>query len=298
MSRQLRLQFPGAHYHVTARGNNRQLIVLNERDVATFLNNLEATCERYAWRVFGWCIMPNHYHLVLQTARETLSAGMRRLNSMYAQQFNRRYQRVGHVFQGRFKAFVVADERYLFTVLRYVELNPCRAALVQDPIDWPWSSVRISLGLAPVPRWSAASEIWARFGSIESASIARYREFLLDGLGNLAASPPVQRSLVIGDEAAASDVYARARHARISSEIPRLQRTAPMSLDAIFAREPDADMAIKHAYAVGFTLRAIGEYLGVHCSTVSTIARRTTPRKRGSSVALRAISRSVKPDAR
>lgn len=297
MSRQLRLQFAGAHYHVMARGNNREPIVHDKRDVVSFLANLEATCERYAWRVFGWCVMPNHYHLVLETARETLSYGMRRLNSAYAQQFNRRHNRVGHVFQGRFKAFVVGNENYLLTLLRYVELNPWRAALVQHPSDWPWSSIHVSLGRDPVPYWSAAGEVWARFGTTASESIKRYREFLFDAMHRPAEALPVHHSLVIGDAEDAADVQARAIRTRVSPEIPRGQQVSSPSLPAFFARENDVDMAIKNAYASGVPLRVIAAYLGVHYSTVSVIARRTTPRKRGSAVALRAVNRALGVDA-
>lgn len=290
VSRQLRVQFAGALYHVMARGNNREPIVHDERDVVSFLGNLEATCERYAWRVFGWCIMPNHYHLVLETARETLSYGMRRLNSVYAQQFNQRHNRVGHFFQGRFRAFVVGNEDYLLTLLRYVELNPWRAALVQHPTDWPWSSIHVSLGRDPAPPWSAVREVWARFGTTAGVSIKRYREFLFDGMHTPAEVLPMHHSLVIGDAEAAAGVEALAGRTRVSPEIPHGQRVTSAALPAIFAREADVDAAIKDAYVAGFPLRAIAAYLGVHYSTVSVIARRTTPRKRGSIVALRAVN--------
>jgi hypothetical protein len=247
--------------------------------------------------VFGWCIMPNHYHLVLETARETLSYGMRRLNSVYAQQFNLRHSRSGHVFQGRFKAFVVGNEEYLLTLLRYVELNPWRAALVQHPSDWSWSSIHVSLGRDPAPPWSAVRDVWARFGTTAPESIKRYREFLFDGMRMPAEVPPVHHSLVIGDANAAAEVQALAVRTRVSPEIPRGQRELSPSLPEIFARETDVDLAIKNAYAAGVPLRAIAAYLGVHYSTVSVIARRTAPRKRGSVVAVRAANRSLGVDA-
>ncbi|MGQ0640971.1 MAG: transposase [Gemmatimonadaceae bacterium] len=287
MSRQLRLEFPGATYHVVARGNNRESIARDERDVAAFLASLGATCARYAWRVYCWCIMPNHYHLVLETTAATLSVGMRRHNSTYAQLFNKRYERVGHVFQGRFKALVVADETYLRTVLRYVELNPWRAALVRHPVEWPWSSIHLSFGYAPAPSWSAVREIWGLFGATENEGMARYREFLLDGMQSPPESLPVSHALVIGDDHAAVELQARVRHSQMSAEVPREQRYLAPSIDALFFQHNDVDEAIGDAYARGFSLRAIASYLGLHYSTVSKIARRKTPRKRASITALR-----------
>lgn len=297
MSRQLRLEFAGAVYHVMARGNNRERIFHDDRDVAAFIESLEATCERYAWRVFGWCLMPNHYHLVLETLRPTLSHGMRRHNGLYAQQFNQRYNRVGHVFQGRFKALVVAREQYLLSLLRYVELNPCRAELAPHPTDWPWSSVHVSLGSAPPPCWSAVREVWARFGATEHEGIARYREFLLDGMHAPVEALPTHRSLIIGNADFLAEVDARANLKRVSAEIPSSQRATRPSLTAIFAQHGDVDAAIKDAYAAGFTLRDIANYLGVHYSTVSLIARRNAPRKRGSVVAVRAAAKALSFDA-
>jgi len=273
-----------------ARGNNRERIAHDERDVASFLTSLRATCLRYSWRVYGWCLMPNHYHLVLETTESTLSFGLRRHNSTYAQWFNKRHQRVGHVFQGRFKALVVADDQYLHTVLRYVELNPWRAGLVKHPVEWPWSSIHVSLGAAPVPPWSAVREIWGRFGTTKSEGIARYRDFLLEGMHTAAEVLPVSHSLVIGDDRAAAEVHARVRDSESSAEVPHEQRVLSPSLDALFFRHRDVDEGIKEAYASGFSLRAIATYLGVHYSTVSVIARRKTPRRRPSTIAVKAVT--------
>ena len=292
MSRQLRLEFPGAIYHIMARGNNRETIAHDHRDVASFLASLQLTCARYAWRVYSWCVMPNHYHLVVETSRATLSTGMRRHNSTYAQLFNKRHNRVGHVFQGRYKALVVADERYLLTVMRYVELNPWRAALADHPSAWAWSSIHVSLGSRPVPRWSAVRDLWRRFGTTEADGVARYRDFLLDGMQTTVEDLPVAHSLVIGDDEDFAQAQARARHTQMSAEVPRDQQSSAVPLEAVFFRQQDVDEAIKDAYASGYSLRAIAQHLGVHYTTVSVIARRKTPRKRGSRTGANIVAQS------
>lgn len=288
MSRQLRIEFAGALYHVMSRGNNREPIIHNEDDVVAFFESLESTCHRYAWRVFAWCVMPNHYHLVIETQRPTLSAGMRRHNSCFAQQFNKRHGRIGHVFQGRFKAFIIAQEQYLLTVLRYVELNPCRSGLVQHPEEWPWSSARVSLGITSPPAWSAVREMWSRFGTNPAVSALRYRAFLVDGMRDAKAASLNHRGVLIGENNHLSQFHA-GRSA--SAEVPKRERIELPTLNSIFAAAPDTDGAIKAAYGAGFTLRAISNHIGVHYSTISLIARRTTPRKRGSFTASRAAAR-------
>ena len=133
MSRPLRIEFPGALYHLTARGNARQDIYLDARDSRRFLGLLGEVCSRYAWRCFAYCLMTNHYHLVVETAHPNLAAGMRQLNGRYSQAFNHHHQREGHLFQGRYKAILVEREAYLLEVCRYVVLNPVRAGLARAP---------------------------------------------------------------------------------------------------------------------------------------------------------------------
>ena len=271
-----------------ARGNNREPIVHDENDVAFFMASLGVTCARYAWRVYAWCIMPNHYHLVIATLRATLSLGMRRHNSTYAQWFNQRHGRVGHVFQGRFKAKLVQRERYLLALMRYVELNPWRAALVAHPVDWDWSSIHCSLGRCLLPPWSCAPEIWAQFGRTTKTGIVGYREYLLNGMEFPRADFSFEdNSAVLGDAAFQADHTARVSRYRVSQEIPAYQNAAP-SLPAIFSQHNDVDAAIKLAYYSGHRLREIAGHLGVHYSTISRIARRDAARERGSAIALAA----------
>src|SRR4029077_14091805 len=133
MARPLRIEYDGALYHVTSRGNDRKAIFKNDRDRELFLNTLAQVTERFHWICYAYCLMNNHYHLVIETPDGNLSKGMRQFNGVYTQAFNKRHGRVGHVFQGRFKAILVQKDTHFVEVCRYVVLNPVRAKTVRHP---------------------------------------------------------------------------------------------------------------------------------------------------------------------
>ena len=153
MARPLRIEFPGALDHVTSRGNERRAIFRSDRDRRTFLTLLEQAATRFGWSVTAYVLMTNHFHLVIQTPEPNLSRGMQWLNGTYAARFNQRHQRAGHLFQGRFHAFLVEKEAYFAELLRYVVLNPVRAKMVERPEDYRWSSYRATAGLEAAPPW-------------------------------------------------------------------------------------------------------------------------------------------------
>lgn len=140
MTRPLRLEFPGALYHVTSRGDRRGTIYLDDTDRLAWQEVLALVCERYHFVVHSFCQMSNHYHLLVETVEANLSQGMRQLNGVYTQHFNRRHKLVGHVLQGRYKAILVQKENYLLELARYIVLNPVRAHMVASPDDCYWSS--------------------------------------------------------------------------------------------------------------------------------------------------------------
>ena len=141
MARPLRIEFAGALYHVTARGNAREDIYGDDIDRQQFLSLLQSTVTRYDWYCHAYCLMDNHYHLLIETNTPTLSKGMKFLNGTYTQYYNRQHHRVGHVFQGRFKAILVQKESYLLELARYIVLNPVRARRVRSANEWRWSRV-------------------------------------------------------------------------------------------------------------------------------------------------------------
>ena len=148
MSRPLRIEYAGALYHVTARGDNKADIYLDDGDREQFLVTLEEVCRRFNWVLHTYCLMDNHYHLLIETPESNLSLGMRQLNGVYTQRFNRKHGRVGHVFQGRFKSILVQKESYLLELARYIVLNPVRARMVRSAKNWPWSSYQATIGEA------------------------------------------------------------------------------------------------------------------------------------------------------
>ncbi len=153
MPRPPRFLLAGGHYHVLARGNLKQDIFLNDVDRLCWLGLLGEACQRHHWKCLAWVQMNNHYHLIVRTDEPTLSDGMHLLNGLYTRRFNFAHDRVGHVFQGRYKAFPIEDLRYLYEVCRYVMLNPVRAKLVLRSDEWRWSSVHAALGRRPAPSW-------------------------------------------------------------------------------------------------------------------------------------------------
>lgn len=164
MSRRARIPTPMLIRHVMSRGNGRMAIFLDDADYRQFVHILGDIVERFDIQCWNYCVMPNHYHATLQPVRPNLSEALRCLHGHYAQWWNRRHQRVGHVFQGRFKDQIVERESYLFALSRYVMVNPVRAGLVERPENWPWSSYRATAGLSPTPSFLSTSLTLGLFG--------------------------------------------------------------------------------------------------------------------------------------
>lgn len=185
MPRPLRPQIPDGLYHVTTRGNRRQLIVLEDRDCEVFLFLLATVVEQLGWKVHAYCLMTNHYHLLVETPNADLSVGMQLLNGQYAQAFNRRHGYEGHLFERRFAAEVVESDWHLLEVVRYIVLNPVRAGLCSHPAEWLWSSYRATVNRARRPKFLSL-ELLGMFGSSREQAIPAFEQFVALGL----ARPP------------------------------------------------------------------------------------------------------------
>jgi REP element-mobilizing transposase RayT len=277
MSRPVRIEFPDALYHVTARGDRREAIFDDDQDRRMFLATLEQVIDRFNWVCHAWCLMDNHYHLLIQTPDGNLSKGMRQLNGVYTQASNRRHRRVGHLFQGRFKAILVDGDAYLLELTRYVVLNPVRAGMVENPADWPWSSYRASAGIEPAAPWLAVDGLLAQFAQQRGRAQMRYAQFVAEGVK--AASPwsGLKGQVFLGDELFVQRMQANMRvDVREDVQIPVAQRRPqPASLREIERGAASRNAAIVTAYATGaYSYQQIADHFGMHFTTVGGIVRR------------------------
>ena len=266
MARPLRIEYPGAVYHITSRGNAKRSIYRGRADREAFLKTLKQVVDRFNWLCHAYCLMPNHYHLLIETVDPTLSRGMQQLNGVYTQTFNRKHARVGHVFQGRYKAILVEKEAYLLELSRYIVLNPVRAGLVRAAKGWKWSSYSATAGLVPVPSLLTTDWILSQFSSNKSEAQQRYRRFISQGR-DYKVWEGLKGQIYLG-----SDAFIRSishQHKNLG-EVPRVQRLAARSsLDEIF-RNYTENTGILMAYREnGYTMKAIAEHLGVHYATIS-----------------------------
>ena len=276
MARPLRLEYPGALYHVTARGNAREPIFLDLEDAREYLSVLNLVVGRFHWLCHSYCLMTNHYHLMVETPDGNLSAGMRQLNGIYTQRFNRRHGREGHIFQGRFKSILVDRESYLLELCRYVVLNPVRAGMVKKPSAYPLSSFRSTLGLDPAPPFLTVDWVLSQFGRTKTGARRRYSEFVEAGIG--AASPweALKGQTLLGSERFVEKLKPYLGGRRKLREFPRQQRLVDRpSLKSLFANADKGNKArrnqtIRRAHLqCGYTQSEIAAHLDIHYTTVS-----------------------------
>ena len=267
MARPLRIEFPHAVYHVTSRGNARQRIVTTDADRQAWLSVLGQVIGRFGWLCHAYCLMDNHYHLLIETPQPNLSRGMRQLNGVYTQVFNRRHRRVGHLFQGRFTAILVEKEPHLLELCRYVVLNPVRAKAVTKAGDWFWSSYRATAGELPAPAWLTVDWVLGQFGQRQKSAQAKYRDFVREGIGGPRPWEEVRGQIYLGSE----EFVEQHQPDRMLAEIPRTQSQAKRpSLKDILARPGAYDQHLVTAYRrYGYRLKEIAAHLGVHYATVS-----------------------------
>jgi len=278
MARPLRIEFAGALYHVTSRGNGREDIYLDDSDRELFMVVLGEACSLFNWTVHAWCLMSNHYHLLVETPDSNLSRGMRYLNGVYTQRFNRTHSHVGHLFQGRFKAILVEKEAYLLELARYVVLNPVRAGMVESAEQWSWSSYPAMVGLSGCPEWFDREWLLGNFGESNRSAVRQYMRFVEDGVLQSSPWSMLKNQIYLGSdrfvEKVQSDLPSRQQKL---SEIPKAQkRSMPKSIEEYLTMTSSRDEAIVAAYkSGGYTLQDIGSHFGKHYSTISRIIHRS-----------------------
>ena len=279
MARPLRIEFPGALYHVTARGNARQDIFLDDEDRQEFLGVLARVVSRFHLLLHAYCLMDNHFHLVVETSEANLSKAMRQLNGVYTQAFNRRHQRVGHVLQGRFKAIIVDRDSYLLELCRYVVLNPVRAKRTRKADIYPWSSYRATAGLAPTPPYLTIDWLLSQFSLQRATAQRKYQAFVAEGIGQGSPWEEVRGQVLLGSERFINRLAPGLRDKRLLKEIPRRQRFAARpTLSQLFGTRTRTDRvrrneSIRRAHLDhGYSLTEIGRAVGLHYATISRLA--------------------------
>ncbi len=276
MARPLRIEYEEAVYHATSRGNARDKIFSDDHDKENFLKTLDSVVKRYNWFCHAYCLMDNHYHLLIETPDGNLSMGMRQLNGVYTQAYNRRHKRPGHIFQGRYKAILIQKENYLLELCRYVALNPVRAKMVKKPEDWKWSSYSTTAGLRKTPEYLTIDWILGQFGSKRKATQKRYKKFVMEGISKESPWREVQGQIILGGEEFVEKFKDLLADKDKIKEIPRHQRyIGRPSLSDIFKQEKTKDERNRSIWTAhlkfGYTLKEIADCLGIHYTTVSKV---------------------------
>ncbi len=278
MARPLRIEYAGAHYHITSRGNARQGIFKGDADRAAFLMILEAVVVRFNWLCHAYCLMGNHYHPLIETPVADLSKGMRELNGRYTQAFNHRHRRVGHLFQRRFKAILVERDAYLLELCRYAVLNPVRAKRVRSAAQYTWSSYRATAGQRNAPRFLTTDWILSQFGTRRPEAVKRYQSFVRQGVGEPSPWTQLKGQVLLGSDGFVCSLARHLKGAKEIKEIPRRQRLVNRPSLTTLLRGAGAkprsmrNRSIRTAYLeYGYTLTEIGKHLGLHYSTISKV---------------------------
>jgi REP element-mobilizing transposase RayT len=276
MARPIRIEYPGALYHATSRGNARQKIFRSDKDRSYLIELLAGVADRFQWLCYAYCLMDNHYHLVIETREANLSKGMRQLNGVYTQKCNWKHHKTGHLFQGRYKATIVDRDPYLLELCRYVVLNPVRAHAAENLEDWKWSSYRATAGIDDVPPFLAADRLLAQFSSTRKRACKLYQRFVAEGISGTSPWDELKGQVYLGDERFVEKIKDLRRND--DREIPRYQREAAKpDLHFLFAETYSRDARNKAIYAAHvihrYTLQQVGDHVGMHYTTVSRIVR-------------------------
>jgi putative transposase len=279
MARPLRLEYPGALYHVTSRGNGKQRIFRNDKDRRYFLDLLVHLAQRFHFVLHAYCLMDTHYHLLVETPEGNLSKGMRQLNGVYTQKFNWKHKTTGHVFQGRYKAILVDKESYLLELARYVVLNPVRAHMVESPEDWPWSSYRATAGLVDPLPCLTTDWLLGQFSSRKKKAFELYALFVHEGITRESPWRDLKGQIFLGDQDFVEEVASSIKET--SKEVRRNQRYAnrPSLATLLPAGTPmkkgERDRLVSEAHlSYGYTLKELADYLHVHYATISRAVKR------------------------
>ncbi|MFH1460756.1 MAG: transposase [Candidatus Omnitrophota bacterium] len=280
MARPLRIEYDGAVYHVTSRGNAKEPIFKNAEDRFNFFEVLAEAKKKHNIICHAYCLMDNHYHLVVETPEGNLSRAMRHINGVYTQSFNRKHKRVGHVFQGRYKAMLVDRDEYLLEVIRYVVLNPVRAGLVKSAEKWQWSSYCGTVGMSKKERFLDTDWVLEYFGGTKNIAQKKYREYVDEGIEKEIVKKKISQQSILGSESFKQKISKYVQGKKEIKEISRCQRyVGRPQLEDIFkgAQKVKAERNALIRKAItdyGYQQKEIAQWLGMHYTSVSKILSR------------------------
>jgi REP element-mobilizing transposase RayT len=274
LARPLRINIDDGLYHITSRGNEKAYIYLEDLDRHVFLKYLAGVVKRYDWVVYAYCLMGNHYHLMVRTPKANISLGLHQPNGHYAQYFNKHHSRVGHVFQGRFGSVLIRNEERLLTVARYVVLNPIRAAIVASPDMWPWSSYRCTAGMVKPPTFLDPDQVLCYFSSLREEAFRQYASFVYEGIGTASPFSEARGGIILGEGETVREAFEKIE-AEISSEIPRRERYAARpEMVEVFSENGRNQGIYLAVHQYGYKLKEVGDFLGMHYSVVSRVSNK------------------------
>lgn len=299
MARQLRIEFEHALYHITSRGNLRDKIFYEDRDRERFLQIISRTKDRYGFVLHAYALMDNHYHLLMETPKANLSQIMQNINTSYTVYVNRKYQRSGHLFQGRFKGIIVDKDGYLMALSRYIHLNPVRAKVVRRPGDYPWTSYRAFMGKGAGGALADTGDTFLYFSKKKKKAMKAYREFV-EGEEGREENPfeKLEAGLFLGDNRFRAKLLRQMNEVKIDDEVPQAKRLRKkVSVDAMIKvcesfygksreglvrrgkgkRERQVAIYLSKVMSGGNN-KEIGRYFGIKGSAVSEVIKRIEER--------------------
>ncbi|MDA8098056.1 MAG: transposase [Nitrospiraceae bacterium] len=268
---------------MTSRGNEKKAVFKDDHDRDNFLRTLQHVNKRYNWLCHAYCLMDNHYHLLIETPDGNLALGMRQLNGVYTQFFNNRRNRTGHLFQGRYKAVLIQKDTHLLEVCRYAVLNPVRAHMVELPGQWKWSSYLATAGREEPHPCLTTDWVLGQFSRTRAKATKEYRQFVSWGIGKGTIWTDVKGQILLGDDdfVAGHADHLRKRHH--IPEIPKSQRFANRPpLETIFIRRVLDDTRKRDKKVIeavdrhGYRQSEVARHLGLHASTVCNIMRKSS----------------------
>lgn len=279
MSRPVRIEFPGANYYVTSRGLNDKLVFRDDEDRAVFLNVLAGVVERFDWLLHSYVMLDSHYHLVVECPKANLSKGMRQLNGVYTQHFNRRHEDDGPLFQGRFRSVLFESQEYLLPLCRHTALNPVRLKVTGSAQQYRWSSHRAMAGQVQKPAFLTADKVLGHFGKRGKDNQKKYKDYVKAGIG--AESPLEARSgqVLLGSPKFIAEMQPILNGEKLAKRGPK-RATRRRSLPVLFKNienktRMERNALIRKAHIDhSYTLMEIGEFLGLHYTTVSKVVNR------------------------